>query len=287
MKSINKITSIVLSFALFLTLFLSVGQVSQAASSASALKKAVPSKVRIMPYNEYSIANSTSTTAIFVPLASYDNCISNIKVSNSALKAKQTHEYKSETSDSVYPYYATIGLYAVKEGTYKVSFDVLTKKGGAKLYSKKVTVYVKSDSPFSSVKYAGKSCESYNIQTKSKGKLSIKMNKGYKLKSIEIGTYTRNTPVKSDNSRENYISTKTNQTSTLTYKKVKNNSVITLGTSSNYSYTYSLTKSEDYRYIYYYLNDRILAQTTVKITYVDKYSKQNCEAYYYLYRMAK
>lgn len=289
MKLTKKITAIVLSFALFLSLFLSVGQVSEAAASATALKKSIPSKMRILPYSEYSYDSTplrTHASAIYVPFASYDNCISNIKVSSSALKAKYTSAYKTDSPDSIYPSFGGIGLYATKEGKYKVSFDVLTKKGGPKLYSKTVTVYVKSDSPFSSVKYAGKDIVN-RIQTKAKGKLRIKMNKGYKLKSIEVGTFSRNTPQKKDNSYENYVSTSTYESSSLTFKKVKNNSVITLGTNTNYNYRYELTKRDDYYYLGHNLEDTILAQTVIQITYVDKYTKENCIATYHLYRMAK
>lgn len=286
MKLTKKITSIILTFVLFLSLFISMGQPTEASASAAALKKAVPSKVRIMPYNEYNYGSSTTTTSIFVPFASYDNCIANIKVSNNALKAKQTSENKYEESTDTYPYYGIIGLYSTKEGTYKVSFDVLKKKGGAKLYSKTVTVYVKSDNPFVSVKYAGKS-NLNSVQKKAKGKLSVKMSKGYKLKSIRVGVYTKNAPEKSDYSNEYYTYYSTSESSDLTYKTVKNNSVITLGTNTNYYYSYSLSKSDSYYSLYRYLSDRILAPTLVEITYIDKYTKKPCVTTYYLYRYAK
>lgn len=286
MKLTKKITSVVITFALFLSLFLSAGQVSEAASSASALKKAIPSKIRIMPYTEYVYGNYESTTTIFVPYASYDNCISNIKVSKKGLQAKITRESKYDNPSTNYSNYGVIGLYATKEGVYKVSFDVLTKKGGAKLYSKTVTVYVKSDSPFASATYAGKS-NWYSLQKKNKGKLSIKMNKGYKLKSIEVGTYKKNAPEKSSYSSDSYSYIDTRESSSLVYKKVKNNSVITLGTNGNYSSSYYCSKS-DYSYsLSSSLDNDILATTIIKVTYVDKYTKKNAVASYYLYRMAK
>lgn len=285
MKLTKKITSVVLSLALFLSLFLSVGQVSQAAVSASTLKKAVPSKIRIMPYNEYVSGDYTSTTSIFVPYASSSNCISNIKVSKKGLYAKMTNEQKYDDSSDTYPYHGVIGLYASKEGTYKVSFDVLKKKGGAKLYSKTVTVYVKSDSPFATAKFAGKS-NWYTVQNKSKGKISFKMNKGYKLKSIEVGTYQR-TEEKDNHSSEDSTSSTTKVNSALVYKKVKNNSVITLGTSGNYYYYHYSYKSDNSRNLSHNMGDNMLATTTVKVTYVDKYTKKNAEAYYYLYKIAK
>lgn len=286
MKLTKKITGIVLSLALFLSLFAAMGQTTEAASSVSTLKKAIPSKIRIWPNNEYSYGDSSSTTTIFVPYASYDNCIANIKVSNKALKAKTTREYKFESSSDTYPHYGIIGLYTSREGTYKVSFDVLKKKGGAKLYSKTVTVYVKSDNPISYMIYAGKKNPD-GIQRKAKGKLNIKLNKGYKLKSIRVGVYTRNKEITSDYSDEYSTSFSKSQDSTLTYKTVKNNSMITLGTNTNYNESYSYNKNESYYNIYRSLNDSILAPTLVEITYIDKYSKQPCTTVYSLYRFAK
>ena len=285
MKLTKKVTSIVLSLALFLSLFLSAGQVSEAAVSVSTLKKAVPSKVRIMPYNEYLSGDYTSTTSIFVPYATSKNCISNIKVSQKGLYAKMTNEQKYDDSSDTYPYYGVIGLYANKEGTYKVSFDVLKKKGGAKLYSKTVTVYVKSDSPFAYAKFAGKSNWS-SVQKKNKGKISFKMNKGYKLKSIEVGTYQRSEE-KDNYSSEYSTSSTTKVSSTLVYKKVKNNSVITLGTNGDY-YSYNYSYKSDYSTsLSHNMYDDMLATTIVKVTYVDKYTKKNADAYYYLYKIAK
>lgn len=286
MKLTKKITSIVLSFALFLSLFVSMGQQTEAASSVSALKKAVPSKVRIWPNTQYTYGGVSSNTTIFVPYASFDNCIANIKVSNKALKVRTTKEYKVEESMDTYPYYGIIGLYASKEGTYKVSFDVLKKKGGAKLYSKTVTVYAKSDEAISYVKYAGKKNPS-GVQRKAKGKLNVKLNKGYKLKSIRVGVYTRNKAKDEDYSNEYSTSWSKSQNSSLTYKTVKNNAMITLGTKTNYDESYSYTKSESYYDIYHSFSDTILAPTHVEITYIDKYSKQPCTATYTLYRFAK
>lgn len=275
------------------SLFLTNFQVSEAAVSAAALKKAVPSKVRIMPGSEYTSGGASSTTSIFVPFASHTNCISNIKVSKKGLTAKITREERHSVnySDETYPSYGVIGLYAEKEGTYKVSFDVLNEKGGKKLYSKTVTVYVKSDAPVASFKYAGKT-NIWGVQTKAKGKLSVKMAKGYKLKSIEVGKYVYQEAESKDTSSGSNIDIYKSQKTEMVYTKVKNNSTITLSTVPNYSSTYQkqyYSYSDDYTYSYFYryLRDYILAETSVKITYIDKYTKQETTTYYTLYRFAK
>lgn len=295
MKLIKKFTSVILTLALFSSLFLTNFQVSEAATSvsATALKKAVPSKVRIYPGNEYTSGSSTSTTSIFVPFASRTNCISNIKVSKKGLTTKVTCEerrgkgYNSET----YENYGIIGLYSEKEGTYKVSFDVLNKKGGKKLYSKTVTVYVKYDYPVASFKYAGKT-DVWSIQSKTKGKLSVKMTKGYKLKSIELGKYVYKKAENRDNSEGSNIDIYKKQETEMVYTKVKNNSTIKLSTVPDYSSVYSkyYTQYSDgdiYSSFYRYLRDRIVANTSVKITYIDKYTKQECTIYYDLQCFAK
>ena len=282
MKSIKKLCSVILTLALFVSIFSSSAFTSEAATkSAAQLKKAVPSKVRIFAYNEYSY------NGITVYINDYKNHITNIKTSSKNLKAKVTRKtYDSNTTDN----YGVIGLYALKEGKYTVSFDVLTEKGGKKLYSKKVTVYAKNDSPIKSITYAGNT-NLYDIQSKASGKLNVKMNKGYKLKSIEVGTYSYTDQKDTSKSSDTSVSVEKDYNTTLTYKKVKNNSKITLGTIpySNYTYRYSKSSS-DYSSslnIYKYLNTDVIASTDVRITYMDKYTKQETTTTYTIRRFAK
>lgn len=293
MKLMKKLTSVILTLTLFTSLFLTNVQTSEAAvsTSVSDLKKAVPAKVRIMPAKEYTSGGYSSNDTIYVPFASHKNCIANIKVSKNALKAKVTREYKHYSGLNYDSHYGIIGLYCEKEGTYKVSFDVLKEKGGKKLYSKTVTVYVKSDDPIKSFKYAG-STNTWDVQTKAKGKLSVKMAKGYKLKSIEVGKYVyKDKEIK--NSTNEYGSEQSeSQITEMVYTKVKNNSTITLGTIPYYDSSYSKSNyqySDDSTYNYYskYLWTRILAETSIKVTYTDKYTKKDVTVNYTLYRLAK
>lgn len=113
----------------------------------------------------------------------------------------------------------------------------------------------------------------------------MKMNKGYKLKSIEIGTYSLNSKSQNDSDSTTYKYEK--QQSSLTYKKIKNNSTITLGTITNYDYLDSYYQSGSYLNTRKCMSNGILAPTYIRITYVDKYSKLNCTASYYVIRFAK
>lgn len=99
----------------------------------------------------------------------------------------------------------TIRLYALKEGTSTVSYEVYDNKG-AKVKKVKVKVTAKEIAPFASVTFAGKSLlvdktkgatnantigedkyvDSYT--TKKSGKVRIKMSKGYKLVKVITGT---------------------------------------------------------------------------------------------------
>lgn len=117
------------------------------------------------------------------------------------------------------------------------------------------------------------------LQTKKKGKLSIKMAKGYKLKSLEIGKYTckqfKNKSTFTDFEKEVYAQVG----SEMVYQKVKNNSTITLSTNSYYLDHYNKRQYfYSYDYTYTYINgsfsDSILAPTLVKVTYIDKYTKK-------------
>ena len=282
MKSLKKLCSVILTLALFVTLFSSSAFASEAATkSAAQLKKAIPSKIRIYPNSEYT------SNGLKVVINDDENYITNIKTSSKNLKAKVAYKrYYTNNDDN----YAAIGLYATKQGTYKLSFDVLNKKGGKKLFTKKVTVYAKTDAPFKSVKYAGNS-NLYDLQTKGSGKLSVQLNKGYKLKSIEVGTYSYVDKVDTNETSENSVSIEKRYRTELKYKKVKNNSKITLGTipSSSYSYRYENTKN-DYSsrlYISKSLSSDLIANTYVRITYIDKYTKEEITSSYTIRRLAK
>ena len=81
------------------------------------------------------------------------------------------------------------GILAKKAGTYKLNIQI--KKGKKVVKKATVKVYVTNGTPFKSIKFAGKQyAATYNKSlgsyvsryktTKSKGKLKVTMNKGYK-----------------------------------------------------------------------------------------------------------
>ncbi len=296
MKRLNKWTSALGMLLLIVALFAIPSINVDAAPSAATLKKAVQNRVRIMPYNDNKNSGTNSSTdVIYVPYMSKENRIVNIKVSNKALHARQTYYY-SQTGDlgsefdyiKTFPNYGCIALYSEKEGKFTVSFDVLSKKGGKKLYSKKVTVFVKADEPIKYVKYGGKKLEYNTVVSKKTGKLSVKMGKGYKLKSIRIGKYQITTD---ENKTEEY-SFGTYKSKKLegeaVYSNVKNNKNITLSETAMYKHQFTSESIFGDSYSYYnYMGDGILAETIVEVTYIDKYTKTPTVAVYSIYCFSK
>ena len=266
MKILKKVSCFVLTLAMLATI-VSVPDAAYAATT----KDTVPAKIRI-----YSGVYDNSAISF-----DYDNAgdqVKNVKTNSKNLIARQTRQESASeeyAKDSDLSYNsAQIGLYAKKEGKYTVSFDVYSSDGTTKRNSYKVTVFAKNDSPFTDIKYAGQSLFSYNssysssqeIVTKSSGKLSIKMAKGYKLKKIEVITR--------DKAGNEVV------------KVVKNNKKIKLG---EYPYSYSYEYQSSYNpqywrsYWYKYMN----ASTRIQITYKDKWTKQEEVTSYSINKLAK
>ncbi|WP_099469373.1 hypothetical protein [Konateibacter massiliensis] len=247
-------------FAAFLALTLALGLFLVPANQVEATGKvAVPSKVRVMP-------NISDTVSFDLPAYGYS--IKNLKSSSKNLKAKQTYQYNSfDAEEKENESSATITMYASKEGTYKVSFDIYNASG-VKESSKKITVYAKSDLPMKSLKLGNKNYLSETdlnsrLLTAKSGKVSISMAKGYKLKKLEYGVYNK---AKDD----------------VVYTTIKNKKKITFGTevsSSNYSYTSSY---RDYKYNYW--RNPALAYTYIRVTYTDKYTKTEQVSTYSFYK---
>lgn len=216
--------------------------------------------------------------AIEIKLASAGDKIKNIKSSSKNLIAYQTSLdiYRSSYSQSDERNAAGIGVYAKKKGTYTVKFSIYDKSGKKKS-TKSVKIYANNDSAVKSFKVDGKDIYSLNYVNKKTAKIKVTMNKGYKLKKIEVGTYKQ---TKSGNRTD----------SEMKYKKVKNGSKITLGTKRYYhSYKDEETSSYDSNYYYYNENWRkgMTAPTEIRVTYTDKYTKQTATAYYTIDKLLK
>ena len=151
--------------------------------------------------------------------------ISKVKVNKKGLKLKVSKSYNETTivdkkraeeynktadKDNKVEEYRTVELiaFATKAGKYKVTFDI--KKGKKTVKRKqKITVYVTNGSPIKSVKFGGKKYtllgkyqgskyrdpfETHTsfVTKKSKGKLSVTTNPGYKVVAIVHSQYGKN-----------------------------------------------------------------------------------------------
>ncbi len=196
--------------------------------------------------------------------------ITNVKSSSKNLLAKKTYEYESkrldkETNITTSTYGTTyISYYGKKKGTYTVKFDIINTETNTKVSSGKIKVYVDKygtsyNNPFKSIKYAGKDIwQQSPYCKKTSGKISVKMNSGYKLVSIEIG--------------------KRNSNGDWVYKKVKNNKTIKLAKSSKYTYNGYSTVST---------YNPLFPETNIRITYKNKKTKVTTSTTYSLKTMNK
>lgn len=248
MKNLKKMLSALLALALLLTVF----TVPTLEVNAATYGK-VPSKVRIIPKTTYQ--------DITFDLSDKDDKIINIKTSSKSLKAKQTYNYvQINDSSNDITKYAEISFYASKDGKYTLKFDI-ADKNGKKKSSHKVTVYAYSDMPVKYIKLNNKPLDQSNLVSGKSGKVKVTMNKGYKIKKLEYGVYKQSS-------------------SEMIYKKFKNGSKVTYGKYVN-SYDYEF-KSNYSSYYTKYWRRGLMAPTEIKITYTDKYSKQECVIYYTL-----
>lgn len=249
MKIFKRTVSLFLAFCLCAGMLL-----LQPQSTVSAATTTTPNTKILRMYPK-----TQNTSAIHVNLPKGKVCyVKNIKTGSKNLIAKNTYYYTSNSSDKYAAPYASIRLYAKKKGKYVVSYDICDK-AGKKLSSGKTTVYVSDDQPIKSVKFDKKYLSSA-ITFKKSGKLSISMNKGYKLKKITVTTY--------------------NKSGKEVVKTVRNNSTIKLG---EYAQIYDNSYSDGSRYF----STSLAARTQIKITYTDKYTKQKCESSYTINRLAK
>lgn len=210
-----------------------------------------------------------NTDVIQIKLANEGDKIRNIKRSSKNLVAYQTSldvirdSYEPSTSRNS----AAIGVYAKKKGTYKVTFNIYDKNGKKKGGTKSVKIYANNDTAVKSFKVDGKNIENLTYYNKKSARIKVTMNKGYKLKKIEVGTYKH---IKNGN--DTYAE--------MTYKKVRNGSKITLGTKPYYwSYKYENT-GENGSYYNNQWNKDMAASTEIRITYRDKYTKQTATTTY-------
>lgn len=274
---------------------LAVGMMALTPMTADAAK--APKKTTISPNVSYTYSSDISNEgAIRVEFDEPGDYIKNIKVKNKNLIAQETggycyySKYFSEYYESEYggdSNYSTIGLYAKKNLTTTLTFDIYgidNKKKETKTV--KVTTKVTSSSssstpsygyPIKSISYAGKPLLYGQFSTKSSGKVKVKMNKNYKLVSIEVGTYGK--PVKSSEGNTTYLKNE------VKYKKVKNNGKISLGKKAYYYE--SIYASTDGNYTSHYFYDYLIAPTEIRITYKNTKTKDTGVLTYRINTFAK
>ena len=226
--------------------------------SLSAFADTIPSKVRAYP---------KQITSVYVSLSTAGDTIRNVK--GTSMKLKVTRENYSDDDPSEY----TITYMPKKKGKLKITFDVYGKDGKKKS-SKKITVFSYPGTPIKSIKYAGKNLFMYGDNYKKAGKLVVKMNSGYKLVKIELGCYGNDIVNKST------YSTHTHRE--MQYKTVKNKSKITLGKKGYY---YLSDAKYDDGSFYHSESSEVYVTNYIRITYKDKYTKQETTTSYPITRI--
>ncbi len=214
---------------------------------------------------------STWETDINIDYSMGDAKIVKIKSSSKNLYVKQTHQsYHSYLSTySEHPYgYATLRLYAKKPGKYKVTFQVCNEQG-KKISKHTVKVTAKETDleyyhpALKKVTFAGKQDIFGMLTNKKSGKFKVKMQKGYKLNSIIMRYY---------DAKGDWVE-----------KPIKNNSKVTLSPYA-YKYEHDYQSSYDSSYWNYYMSTGMFAETSFRVEYMNKKTKEISSRYYYLYR---
>ena len=174
-----------------------------------------------------------------------------------------------------------IDYYTAKKGTYSISVAIYSSKTNKKLATKTIKAFVQAGSPIKSVLVNGKDYYKFKsyLTTAKSVTFKVVMNSGYTLKKLEVGTWGSNKTTKNDST----YSKRTETRNEMTYKTFKNGGKITLGTKGNYSV--SRTENLAYyeggeSYVTYYHYDSMVAPTYVRITYLDKYSKEEKQTGY-------
>lgn len=259
MKFSKEITKKLLGIVLVLALAVTMIPTSIFAAG----KDNIPTKVRMN-------SNSWDDYAIEIQLADATQTIANIKSNSKNVIAKITNLNVSieEGEDAKVKNEITIGAYAKKDGTYTISFDILDADG-KKIDSKEVKVYAYKESPVKSISIEG-SQKNSSLLNKKSGKVKVTLQKGNKLKKLEYGVYSAK-----DNSKNTEVK----------YKQFKNGAKITYG--SNTGYYENEYSSEYSNYYSYYMNTSMAAPTYIRITYVDKYTKQEETKTLYYYRIVE
>lgn len=248
MKRLQKQTAIMLALAIAFTI-ISAGQVKAATDS-------FPTKFRVDTWVGYE-------DSIDIKLNDHHMYIANVKSKSKDLVVGLTdYDYSSSRQDSdTY----TLGFLPKKHGTYDITYDVMKDSKKVKTIKTKVYAYPKP------IDVQLEGVEGINYGKKTSAKLKVTSQKGNTITKIEVGTYKI--------VRDNFNDSKRyeNIDSEIEYKIVNNNSMIQLGTQPYYFKT--VADGGDDNYYESFCIDPT-SRTFIRVTYKDKYTKQNEQVVY-------
>ncbi len=324
MKNMKRIISLLMAFVMIITIgsFSSLSVKASDTAAKVSVYSVIPKKVR-------TYVQSQKSQNIYFEHSG--DKITDLKTNSKNLFAKVTYKndhsylstYESELDgkDVTWECYgrARITFYARKAGTYKVTFKIKDSTGKKTYKSVSMTVYASDEGAVKSVK-VGKNLLYTSSDKKSEyskinylaigksGKISVKMNKGYKISAIEYYNGQSKTFANSDeylawsDAEENdsevsysgnlfYVSCKYNKDNgkyvVPVFSKTKNGKKIKYNTSKNEIngfYTTIETYSDGYTK---YERSPMYTPTIIKVKYIDSYTKQTGYQSFIMYSTAK
>ena len=214
------------------------------------VKDNLPKKVRLYTSNQ----GRDSECTVGLSLADEKKSITNVKSNSKNLVAQYAgytyHMFAGEVNQNDH----LIGLVATRTGEYTVTYDIV--KSGTVVSSETMQVYAYPNPAH--VSLDGDNGPYYRDKTKAKVKVSL--DSGNKIKKLEVGTYK----MSSDEGRKR---------SEVSYKTFKNGDIVKLGNVPQYYEYHNGDRLKDQWYSAS-CNDSLMAYTLIRITYMDKYSKQ-------------
>ncbi len=266
LKNIGKIVvSSVVAAALFLTAVSPAGVASASEAKTDYLKD-VTAKKHLTYYSD----NSNEYLVAKFDLKNHDDKIT-VKCSSKNLYAGITYKYHSYTKNSDGESGSgrvDISAIIKKAGNYNVTITEKTADGKT-VFKKSVKLYCNTSFPVKKVTLNGK-VKAYGVVKMKSAKFKVAMNKGYKLKKIQYGVFKKDA-------------------SDMTWKTIKNGGKVVFG---KYPRHYESKneygdKNSDYYSYYEGVSNALTAATSVKVTYVDKYTKSTEVVTYTYYRYLK
>ena len=212
------------------------------------VKDNLPQKARIFTYD------TPSSSSVKLTLKDPKKTIENVKSGSSKLKVGLVGDRTVIQQGNVTDHSFTIGMVAFEDGTYTVTYDIVKDK--KVIATNKIKVYA-YPSPIKSITLDGKKVSFYG--TKTKAKIKVSLVSGNTIKKLEVGTQktkkdTKNTEV--------------------VYKTFKNGDAVKLGTIASYiQYGWGDRLKDDFFGGNMYTSS--MSDTHIRITYKDKYTKQD------------